>query len=222
MSISIDSVDSHDSVGSSDSKVSHERAIGYNLGYEVLKCYDKYFDAREKELNHLIDSMQRINIDIKVISTVMNKLAHAKSDKKTDLNQDEQLKKCAYLIHRHNPSIFGEKIHGVLGDGPTLEILFEEMQKEGLSDAEININTILERVNASQIKFDELDEDQLDIFIQGLDGNTKMLTSDLNEMMMKLNNKYEDRSTMTENARKVVEDADRHLESLARSSAGRR
>ena len=51
------------------------------------------------------------------------------------------------------------------------------------------------------IQIDALSEDDTDIVIQGLDAEMRMLTADLNECLMRVNNKYEDRSQMTENAR---------------------
>lgn len=199
---------------------------GYNLGLELTQCYTKYFDAREAEINGLIDSLKMTNIQIKIISDVMNKLAHGKQDdKKVDLNDNEVAKKCAYLIHLRNASVFEDKIHGVPEDGLTLDQKLKEIVNElrnaGYSDSEINLNAILDKVQVGDIKIDVLSEDQIDVVIQGLDAETKSLTADLNEHMMKINNKYEDRSMMTENARKVLEEAARLIESIIRKTSGR-
>ena len=48
----------------------------------------------------------------------------------------------------------------------------------------------------------------------------KMLSADLNEIMMKINNKYEDRSQMTENARMVLKEADDLIKSILHKIRG--
>lgn len=198
---------------------------GYNIGLEFTQCYEKYFKLRECELHDLIDKLKMTNIQIKLISDVMNKLSHAKQkDKQADLNTDETAKKYAYLIHLRNASVFADKIHGIQED-ITLDKKFEQivnqLREEGLSDSEIHLGTILDKVHPGNIHIDLLSEEQIDTVIQGLDAETKILTADLNECMMKINNKYEDRSQMTEHARQVLKESDEHIKSIIhRTKAG--
>ena len=166
------------------------------------------------------------NIQIKIMSDVMNKLAHAKDkDKQADFNNDEIAKKCAYLIHLRNDSIFEDKIHGGDASGITLDQKLQEivddLKAAGVPESQINLTAILDRINVAGITIDILSEDQIDIVIQGLDAETKMCTADLNECMMKINNKYEDRSQMTENARQVLKEADEHVKSIIHKTSSR-
>lgn len=198
---------------------------GYNIGLELTNCYTKYFEHREGELNGLIDSLKMTNMQVKIVSDVMNKLAHGKqSDKKADLNDDEIAKKCAYLIHLRNSSVFDDKMHGV-EEGMTLDQklqdIIAQLREDGYSDSEINLGAILDKVQVGHVNIDVLSEEEIDVVIQGLDAETKMLTADLNECMMKINNKYEDRSQMTENARQVLKEADEHNKSIIHKTTGR-
>lgn len=187
---------------------------GYNIGLEITNCYQKYFDYREVELNKLIDKLKVTNIQIKILSDVMNKFAHAKqTDKKMDLSKDETAKKYAYLIHLRNASIFEGKIHNLPVEDSDLEQklnhIIDQLREEGIPDSEINLEKILGKFPFdSNIRFDVLDEATIDIVTQGLDAELKMLNADLNERMMNINSKYEDRSQMTENARQVLKEAD--------------
>jgi hypothetical protein len=197
---------------------------GYNIGLELTQCYAKYFDHHENELNGLINQLQMTNIQIKMVSDVMNKLSHAKQDKKADLNNDEMAKKCAYLIHLRNPTIFEDKIHGV-PEGITfdqqLQEIVDQLKQDGLSQLELNLGAILSKVDIGNMKIDVLSEEDIDIVIQGLDGETKMLTTDLNQIMMNINKDYEDRSQMTENARQVLKESNDHNISIIHKTTGR-
>ncbi len=196
---------------------------GYNIGLEVTNCYVQYFDHREKELNGLIDQLKMTNIQVKIISDVMNKLSHSKQkDKQADFNNDEIAKKYAYLIYLRNPTVFEDKIHGIqetdINLDQKLQEIVNQMREDGFSESDIHLGTILDRIFPGNIQIDILSEDQIDIVIQALDAETKMLTADLNEQMMKINNKYEDRSQMTENARQVLKEADDHIKSIINRS----
>lgn len=206
--------------GSSMSGV-NER-LGYNIGLELTNCYASYFDQREIELHGLIDKLKMTNIQIKMISDVINKLSHAKQkDKQVDLNQDEIAKKSAYLIHLRNHSIFADKIHGAFEEGVTFERkmaeITDQLHEEGL---EIDLGVILERIQVGNMTLDPLSEDEIDIAIQGLDAEIKMLNADLNECMMNISHKYEDRSQMTENARNVLKEATEHSKSIISKTRG--
>jgi uncharacterized protein YihD (DUF1040 family) len=204
---------------------------GYNIGLILTNCYILYFDHREGELNTLIDSLQMTNTQIKIISDLMNKLTHAKQDdKKADLNNDEIAKKCAYLIHLRNSTIFADKIQGMPAGSPPsspnllnqkLQEIIDQIREEGAAESDINLVAILDKIDVSSINIDVLSEDQIDVVIQGMDAETKMLTADLNECMMKINNKYEDRSKMTENAHKVLDEVSKHIDSIIRKFTNR-
>jgi hypothetical protein len=199
---------------------------GYNIGLEVVGCYQKYFDHRESELNKLIDSLKLTNIQIKVMSDVMNKLSHAKQkDKKFDISDDEIAKKYAYFVHLSNPSILEDRIHNLPVEELNLEDKMKEiigqLHEDGVLDRDIDLRMIIDKFNIDQnITFDVLDESGIDIVIQGLDGQLKMLGADLNERMMNINSKYEDRSQMTENARQVVKEAGELIRSIIQKTRG--
>jgi hypothetical protein len=187
---------------------------GYNIGLEITSCYQKYFDHRELELNKLIDGLKVTNIQIKIMSDVTNKLAHAKQkDKKLDISNDEIARKCAYLVHLRSSTVFEGKIHNLPVEDSNLEQklneIIEKLRGEGIPDNEIHLGSILDRFNCdSNICFDVLDESAIDVVVQGLDAELKMLNADLNKQLMDINSKYEDRSQMTENARQVLKEAD--------------
>lgn len=196
--------------------------INLNPALEMVNCYTKYFDLQEKELNKLIDKLKVSNIQIKVISDVMNKLAHGKQkDKKFDPAGDEQARMYAYLIHQRNPTIFEGKIHGVPADETGLEerltTAIAELREEGRGE---DLDAILAKLGIDpSVQFDALDEAEIDVVVQGLDAELKMLNADLNERLMNINSKYEDRSQMTENARQVVKEADELNKSIIQKSS---
>ncbi|MGC1878425.1 MAG: hypothetical protein WA347_08985 [Rhabdochlamydiaceae bacterium] len=187
---------------------------GYNIGLEITGCYQKYFDHRETELNKIIDSLKVTNLQIKVMSDVMNKLTHAKqTDKKFDLSKDETARKYAYLVHLRNPTVFENKIHNLPVADYDLEQkiteIIAQLKEEGVPDQQIHLGIIMEKFPFdSNIRFDVLNEETIDVVVQGLDAELKMLNADLNERLMNINSKYEDRSQMTENARQVLKEAD--------------
>ncbi len=161
--------------------MSEVNTCGYNLGLEMTQCYMKYFDAREVELNGLIDKLSASNNDIRMINDLVNKLTHGKKkDKKADFSSDEEMRNIIDRVYERNPSIFD--------DNKT---------------------------------YNFKSEDEIDTVLQGLDAELKMLAADLNENLMKINNKYEDRSQMTENARQVLKEAEDHIASIIRKTAGR-
>ncbi len=187
---------------------------GYNIGLEMTQLYQKYFDHRETQINKLIDGLKVTNIQIKIISDVTNKLAHAKQkDKKIDLNNDETAQKLAYLIALRNSSIFDEKLHNMpvehISLEQTINEIIDQLREEGIPDENIHLGTILEKVTCDpNIRFDAIDEAGIDVVIQGMDAELKSLNADLNKQLMDINSKYEDRSQMTENARQVLKEAD--------------
>lgn len=183
----------------------------YNIGLEMVKCLGAHLDQREVELNKLIDNMKVANIEIKIMSDFTNKLAHAKQkDKKLDFSNDE-IKKLAYLVHLRNPSVLEGKIHNLPVEHSNLEQklseIIDQMREERISENDIHLETILARFQCdSNIRFDVLDESTIDIVVQGVDAELKMLNADLNKLLMDINSKYEDRSQMIEQARQIVKE----------------
>ncbi len=204
--------------------LSNSQNFGYNIGLELTACFEKYLDLRDKELNQLINSMKMNNMKIKLIADVTNKLAHGKQkDKKIDLNTNETMAKYAYLIHLSNPTIFENKIHGVDANPSTLDqVLNEAMQRcrdRGMKDKDIHLAEVLGEIQMNHsIKFDMMNEAEMDVVIQGLDAENKMYTADLNKDLMEVNTKYDDRSQMSENAQKVLKEADEHVLSIIRKT----
>lgn len=198
---------------------------GYNIGLEITQCYAKYFDHKEAELNKVIDNLKVSNIQIRIISDVTNKLAHAKQkDKKIDISSDETTKKLAYLISLRNPTIFEDRLHNMPTDVKDLEEtineIVDQLRSEGVPDENIHLGTILERATCDpNIRFDVLDEAAIDVVIQGMDAELKSLNADLNKQLMDINSKYEDRSQMTENARQVLKEADELCKSIIQKTA---
>jgi hypothetical protein len=197
------------------------RNYGYNIGSEITNCYQKYFDNRETELNKLVDTLKVTNIQIKIMSDVTNKLAHAKQKgKEFDISNDEIARKYAYLVHLRNPSIFEGKIHNLPVEDSTLEQklneIIEQLRKEGVPDNGIHLGAILDKFNCDRnILFDALgDESAIDVVVQGIDAELKMLNADLNKQLMDISSKYEDRAQMTENARQVLKEASALITSI--------
>jgi hypothetical protein len=197
--------------------ISVDRNYGYNMGLEMTNCYMKYFDHREKELNSLINKMSATNIDLKIIADTTNKLSHAKSKgKDLDPNQDEQLKKFIVCVHKRNPAIFDDKIKGLPEGWDSID----EIDAEQSLTLDQRMEQMLGNIDLSRVTIDTLTEKDIDVILQGLDAETKMSAADLNELMMKINNKYEDRSQMTENARQVVKEAGELNQSILRKIRG--
>ncbi|MBS0604338.1 MAG: hypothetical protein JSS60_04780 [Verrucomicrobia bacterium] len=185
-------------------------------GLEMVNCYNKYFEYQETKLNGLIDKLATSNIEIKIISDVMNKLSHGKQkDKKADFTNDETMRRYITHIHKNNPTIFEDLVKGFP------EHLPEDMDVDAPAAAkqitlEDHLEESLKNIDMGQIKIDVLTEEQIDVVIQGLDGQLKMHSADLNEHLMKINNTYDDRGQMTENARQVIKQAGDFLESINR------
>jgi hypothetical protein len=205
-------------------QVAAESNYGYNIGLELVKCIQKYSDHSEVELNKLIDSLKVTNIQIKIMSDLTNKLAHAKKDKKFDISNDEIARKYAYLVHLSNPSILEDKIHNLPVEHSNLEQKLNEiiaqMREEKIPDNGIHLGSILERFYCDpNIRFDVLDEATIDVVVQGLDAELKGFSADLNKKLMDINTKYDDRSQMTENARQVLKEADELNKSIIQKTA---
>lgn len=60
------------------------------------------------------------------------------------------------------------------------------------------------------------DEDSIDVVVQALDGELKMISTEMNQHMMLINNEYETRSQMTENSRQILKEASDFLQSIVR------
>jgi hypothetical protein len=190
-----------------------------HLGLEVVKCYAMYFDHQENKLHGLIDNLATSNAEIKIISHVMNRLSHGKQqDKKVDFTKDETMKRYIAHIHKNNPTIFDGLIKGVPEH-------HESAGAKETSEREITLDSLLneslKNVDMRGISIDVLTEEQIDIVVQGLDGQLKMHTAELNEHMMKINEHYDNRSQMTEHARQVVKQSGDLLESINRKMAAR-
>jgi hypothetical protein len=187
--------------------------LSIHLGREVCEMYGKYFDLQEGKLNSLIDKLSLSNTEIKIISSVTNKLSHAKQkDKQADFSNDEEMKRYIAHIHKNNPTIFEDLVKGVPDHLPHAELT---TSGEAIS-VESMLNHSLKDVNMHNVQIDVMTEDQIDVIIQGLDGALKMHSADLNEHMMKINENYDNRSQMTENSRKVVQETGSLLESINR------
>lgn len=182
------------------------RVNDYHPGAAMVDCYNKYFDLQEKKLNGLINDLHKTNLETKILSDVMNKLAHGKQkDKKVDFNNDETMKRYIAHIHKSNPTIFEGYIHGFPDHIP------DDQKDDGSVAGEISLEELLEKslrnIDLSKITFDVMDEAQIDVLTQGIDGQLKMHSADLNQYLMQINNTYDEKSQMTENARRVIDQA---------------
>lgn len=197
-----------------------EGIIGYNIGLELVNCYNKAFDKHEVDLHQVINKIKDNNIQLKIMNDVMNKLSHAKPEKKADFSQDEEAKKFLYIIHNRNGSILGEELFSNLpAINPTLNEIIDEMRKEGIKEDDINLPSILERVNINGIQFNPISsEEDIDTVIQGLDAEIKMINADQNELMLHFSSKVEDRSSLTENARQVLKEYGEGVSSIIRKT----
>jgi hypothetical protein len=193
----------------------------HHLGLEMVKCYDAYFTHQESKLHALIDKLATSNVEIKIISHVMNKLSHAKQrDKKIDLTHDEAMKRYITHIHKNNPTIFDGLIQGFPehhfspedSTGNPKDSTGQEISLDGV------LNDSLRHIDMGKINIGTLTEEQIDIVVQGLDGQLKMHTADLNDSMMKINEHYDNRSQMSEQARQVIKQAGDLLESINRKT----
>ena len=155
-------------------------SINLNPGLQTVLLYDKFFDRQEVKLHGLIDKLSLTNEEIKIVSKVMNKLAHAKqNNEEADFNNDPEMKDLILTIHKKNPDIFGDLIQGYSEDS--------------------------ENIDMSNITISPLSESKIEIVIQGLDGQLKIYNAELNEGMLHINRVYDDRGKMTEQAIKIVE-----------------
>jgi hypothetical protein len=186
----------------------------HHLGLEVVNCYTKYFDHHEAKLNGLIDKLAMSNVEVKIISDVMNKLSHAKQrDKQADFSKDEEMKRHIVYIHKNNPTVFENLIQNFPDYFPEDDAAVSEITVDGV------LNHGLKNVDMSRINIDVLKEDQIDVVVQGLDAELKSHSAELNHHMMKVNEAFDNRSQMTESARTVVKQANDLLESINRKMA---
>ncbi len=193
--------------------------MGINLDYNpaaemVGKLYPAYFDAQEAKVNALIDRMAYSNIDIKILSDITNKLSHAKKKGKgIDFSNDMEMRRYVAYIHMKNPTIFAEQIHGVPGESPIAD---EDLFKGEDITLENVLDKTLSGIEISNVKIDKLSEDQIDVILQGLDAQSEEYSTDLNECLMKIKDKYDNRAQMTEHARQIVKQSSDLLESINR------
>ncbi len=179
---------------------------------EMLNCSMKYFDLQDAKLNDLITKLSVFNIEIKVISDLMNKLSHGKQkDKQADFTEDETMRAHITHIHKNNPTIFEDLIKGFPDYIPE-----EDVSSSGSITLEEHLQKSLKNIDMNQIKIDVLSEEQIDVIIQGLDAELKMYSADMNEHLMKINNVYEDRGQMSENTRQIIKQASDFIDSINR------
>jgi hypothetical protein len=174
--------------------------LNLNPGAEMVNLFSSYFDHQESKLHGLIDKMKTANIETKIIGDVMNKLSHAKQSKQgADFSKDETMKRYIVHINKNNPTIFGDFIKGFpehLGSN--------EMENISNATLDEHLDHSLREINLNTITIEPLSEEMIDVVIQGLDGMIKMYSADLNEQMMKINDNFDQRSQMIENARQIV------------------
>jgi hypothetical protein len=205
-------------VGYNEDYCMTEANMNQHIGLEAVKCYEKYFDYQEKKLHGFIDKMSHANIEIKIISDVMNKLSHGKQkDKQCDFTNDEQMKSYIAHIHKNNPTIFDGLVQGLP------DHIAPPSKELALHGDDITLHNVLNEtlrdINLRNVTIDILKEEEIDIIVQGLDGQIKMHTADLNEQMLKINENYDNRSQMTEHARQVIKQSGDLLESINRKMA---
>lgn len=191
-----------------------------NLAWEVTRCGMGYDVHKESELNKLIDSLKMTNLQTKIITDVTNKLAHArKENKPADFNNDEIAMKYAYLVHLCDSTILEDKIKGVPNDGLTLQEKLQEiigqLKEDGYSDSEIDLATIMGRIQIdNSIRLEPLSSADIDVITQGLDAAAKKFATNLNELMLTINTKYDERSQVFENLRQILKEARDFISSI--------
>lgn len=198
--------------------------FGYNIGAAVTECGQKKYEHLEHEAHRMIDEMKVTNIQIKIMSDATNKLANAKQkDKKFNISNDEIARKCVYLVHLRNPSIFENKIQNLPVEESNLEQklneIIKQMHEEGVPEKEIHLGSILERFHDQNICFEvPLDESAIDVVVQGLDAELKMLNADLNKQLMNINSKIDDRAQLFEILHKILKEYDEETKAIIRKT----
>lgn len=190
-----------------------EMARDPHLGLEMVNFYVRCFEPhQEGKLQGLIDNMAKSNVEIKIISDVMNKLSHAKQKKEpADFSNDETMMRHIVHIHRNNPTIFEDLIKNFPDHLPPMDnALFvgEEITVENV------IGENLKEINVWNIRIEPLTETQIDVVVQGLDGELKRHSADLNESMMKINDSYDLRRQTSESARQGSKEDSEHKKSI--------
>lgn len=187
--------------------------LNLNPAAEMLQCFQLRYNHDEVELNELLGKLETMNSKIKIITDVMNRLVHAKQkDEKIDFSKDETMKRYIAFIHRNNPHIFEDLVKGIPDHTyANDEDLAALGQKVTLEDV---LNNSLKDIDLNKVAISPLTEDQIDVIIQGLDGELKMHSADVNKFMMQISYKYDERSPLTESARKMLDQANGLLERM--------
>jgi hypothetical protein len=190
---------------------------GPHIGLEMVKCYGKFYEYHEKDLKKRIDMLATSNINIKIISDVINKLSHDKQkDKESDFSDNEMMKRYVIHLHKSNPTIWAELIKGFPEYLPS---------DETSSIQDITLEKVLEdslkNIDMSKIRIQTLNEEQIDIVIAALEGLLKQHSADVNEHLLHLDEKYDLRSQMTEAARKMIEEDGNFKGSINRKMTAR-
>lgn len=194
--------------------------VDHHPGREMVNVTASYLDGyMDPKLHGMIDNLHRSNVEIKIIHDVVNKLSHAKSkdpkekDKLIDFSQDETMMRYMAHIHRSNPSIFDDLVQGVPDHLPKVGKVGALGQQISSDDL---LNESLKDIHMGNVEIKSFSQDQIDAILQGLDGETKKHSADLNESLMHINEHYDKQSQVIEIARQIVKQANDLLESINR------
>jgi hypothetical protein len=81
--------------------------IGYNIGMELNRSFEVYFEAKEKEIHERIGQYEGTNKRIRTLSDLMSALTHEqKNHKKANFSSNAEIRDCIDQIHSINPKIF--------------------------------------------------------------------------------------------------------------------
>jgi len=186
--------------------------MGYHLAFEASRLSQTFFDYHEPKVHGMVQQLERVNTQLSIVSKVMHALATGKQEKKqVDLNEVEDVQKCAYLLSLGDPSLFQSKIHGASEEGITLDQklqqITEGLVQSGVPLEQVDLRAILDAMPRPNVHFDILSVAEADIMTTGLDSKTKMFSNEVNERMMHINTEFDTRSQVIEIIRKIIQES---------------
>lgn len=173
----------------------HER---YNPALTWVNFCCNAEDVHEGQVHGILDKINSINSEIRIITDLMNKLTHAKKNTQgADFSEDEQAMEWIEHIHARNPSIFESRI-------PT-------------ANGKVSVTA----VSPKEARHIYKSADDIEPVIKGLDAELKILSAELNESFMQYQSKTDSTSKISESARKGLEEAAQHIRSIQSNTRGR-
>ncbi len=170
----------------------------YNMGsiwVQELCC--KAEEVNENRLHAILDKIHQANDDIRIMTSLMNKLTHAKKNNQgADFSDDNETIQWIEHIYERTPSIFDSRIPNANGKIP--------------------VNAVSNR----EARHIYQNNDAIEPVIKALDAELKVLGNELSEQLYMVQSRTDSNSKVIESSQKGLDEATQHVKDILRNQKG--